>query len=357
MRARSPHHDDDRGVVLVLFAISVTMIFTLVALVLGSSLGYSAVRNAQNAVDAAAAAATTTLESVRQGTEGPAAVLATAVAVAEDNGATPGSVRCDVVTAHYAITRAENEVIGPCTAANVGSSSAAGIRISASDVRDVPFAAFVDQRTISATASATATIQPVRYASIRSPFLVCATAEGHGTPLLTPDPSGPGGWHVNHDAFGLDIQLWANGNEMRDGGRSCGAPNWHGLADTTVTRTVPSTDPDDPEDWWPIESGSKVGWIPEVLAGSEACDGVVRVGCKLLLPLCSTGDGNGINFRMYCPAMAVFEVTYAGDGPSPCSASTHAICGRMTTGGAPLRGRGVADTPQITDLTRVRLVE
>ena len=219
------HRRDERGVIIVLFAISITMMLTVAALVLGSSVGYTAVRKAQNAADAAAAAATATLERVQEGSEPASAVLATAIDVAEDNGATSGSVECSIVTARYAVDRSPAEILGPCTTANVASSSAAGVRVTAEDTRDVPFASFVDRQDLTARATAAATVQPIRELSIRSPFLVCATAPGHGTPLLAADASRAGGWRVNKAAIGNQIQIWANGNDMRDGGRSCGAPH------------------------------------------------------------------------------------------------------------------------------------
>lgn len=368
-RGRPSRQTDERGVVLLIFAMSISAMLVLAAFVLGGSLGYSAVRNAQNGADAAALAATSTLRDVKNGDASPSEVLADAISVAEDNGADPGSTTCEIVNGTYALSKSEADVIGPCTPATVRSLTAAGVRVTTGDTRAVPFGAFVDSDTITGDASATATAQPIRDA--RAPFMVCSapTATGHpALPLISaPGLSPP--FQLNSAAIGLSYVV--QGNEMTQGGRDCGngSSSWRGLVNSNAPFPIPASSPVDDSDWWQIETGNKNGPIPSMLAGSGSCSmpngevGDLQVGCKLLLPICTAGNGStGSNFRLYCVRVAQFEISYIGkvsSGTAPCHPSqrNNIVCADLVGPGTAAVGTGGADTPQADDVVVVRLVE
>lgn len=363
----APRRDD--GVVLLIFASFLSVMLVLGAFVLGGSLGYSAVRSAQNAADAAALAATNTLMEVKAGDAAPAEVLSTAVAVASDNGAEPSSVTCEVVNGTYALSKSEADVLGSCTTANVDAVSAAGIRVRTSDSRDVPFGAFVDSDTIAGDAIATATAQPLREG--RAPFMICSapTATGHPRLPLVGDLS------VNppyaFDAGAIGTSYVVQGNEMVADGRDCGngSTSWRGLVRTELTYEMPSTNPTVDSTWWQIETGNKNGALPSLLTGAGSCAmpngeiGDLAVGCRLLLPLCPKGNGaTGTNFRLYCVRMALFEVSYIGKvsvGTAPCHPTqrNNIVCADLIGPGTAAVGRGGASAPGANDVVVVRLVQ
>ena len=367
----------DRGITAVLFAISITALLAVASLVLGGSTGYTAVRSAQNAVDAASLAATSTLREVALDQVPAAEVEATAVSVAEDNGVTSGSVDCDVVTFRYAVDQSEHEVVGPCS----GSAwyvvddgdvelveDVAGVRVTASDRRDAPLGAFVESETITARAAAAATMQPVGRGGIAAPFMLCANADDHGVELLVDDPSLDPPYRISDAAIGIEFLLWSNGNGFGD--RNCGLSPWHGLVNTDHLYRVPS-DPEDPSSWWDINTGSRVGHIPRLLAGNESCviDGELDLknveegtfdDCVMALPLCVDTEGSGTNARFHCVRMATFKISYAGDGDaegSCVSINKKVVCGRLLPGGVGSGGQGSLEDIDPREMLLIKLVE
>lgn len=356
---------NDRGATAVMFAFAAAAMMAVAALVLGGSRGYSAVREAQNAADGAALAATSVLRAVHQGDAPASEVLATAVSVAEDNGATPGSVDCDIVAASYALTHLEADVVGPCNGSNETSPAAAGVRVRASDRKDVPFAAFVDQETISARAVAAATVQPVTEG--RAPFMVCTapTATGHPAPALVADATDPTGYSINTAAIGMSYVL--HGNAMKDGGRNCGAgsQSWRGFVSFSGTFAIPSPDPNDDSEWWEVKTGNANGHLSRVLTGDDACAGDVDqiVGCKIALPLCpKSNGGTGVGLKLYCVRLGAFEITYNqhSSGTPPCNGGSNAnglVCGTLVGAANASSGQGGAATPDPESVVVIKLVQ
>lgn len=366
---RPTHRRRDDGITVLVFAASASVLLVLGAFVLGGSLGYTAVREAQNSADAAALAATSTLRQVQTGSASPTEVLSTAVSVAADNGADASSVTCEVVTGAYARTGADADVIGACTSTNVQDPDAAGVRVTTGDTRAVPFGSFIGSDTITGDARASATAQPLRQG--KAPLMVCGapTATGHPAPPLVDDASLNPPYRLNPSAVGLSYVVW--GNEMKNGGRDCGngSSSWRGLIRADLTFEMPSPDPVDENGWWQIETGNKTGQVERLVAGNAACTlptgdiAELTVGCELLLPLCPKGNGQtGVNFRLYCSQMALFRVTYIGGesvGPAPCHSSekNNIVCADLVGSGVAAVGTGGADTPKTGDVVVVKLVE
>lgn len=364
------HRSGDRGVVVLFFAISVTAMLAVAALVLGGSVGYTAVRNAQTAADSAALAGASTIQShKRDWVATPAEdVLDTVRSVVEDNGAVLEPGGCDLVAAEYAISRADIDVIADCsllgTLAESDFAAVAGVRVAVGDTRDVPFGAFVEEQTITGKAVAAATIQPVSEG--RAPFMVCtaSTATGHPAQAVVPDASDPSGYSINTDAIGKEYLL--HGTQIKVGGRDCGNPSsdWRGLVAFGATFPIPSASPDSDLDWWAVKTGNSTGNLPRSLAGSGACRlgdqsvDSLAVGCRIAAPLCPKGNGASSGFRLYCVKMAAFEITHNGSGPGPCdSTATSIICGRFVGAAVATGGQGRAVTADPDGVAVIKLVQ
>ena len=363
-RRRSP---DDRGMVVVFFAICVTALLAVAGMVLGSSVGYTAVRNVQNAVDAGALAGAAELYDVRRGLGEAADVEETAVSLVVANGGAPGAVRCEVVAAEYALGRSEADVIGPCTEENVLADRAVGVRVTAAESRAVPFDAFVRQETITASARAAATVQPVR--TVNAPFMLCSapSATGHPALPLVADPA-TGAWSINADAIGKSYVVY--GIEVGADGRDCGAnsSNWRGLIPPEQDLLVPPASDVDDRDWIRIDDGNATGTLETHLDGAHACEGDVSTfqqGCRISLPLCPRGNGlTGTNFRLYCVKMGVFVITWSRPsgsiGPAPCHPKPQGnstICATFVVGGRATTGLGSAVTFDPEEVVVIKLVE
>lgn len=380
MTRRPSSRRDERGVTVVFFAISITAMLAMAALVLGGSNGYGAARNAQTAADAASMAATTKLRQASVADADPnltpdyAAVATTAHQVAVDNGADPASVECHVVTPYYAAATTdaarEAEVIGTCDGVNETSAAAGGIRVSVRETRDVPFGSFVNSDSITASARATSTVQALG-GWFHSPFMVCT--EGlHGVdPVVKIDPVPPSTtptWEVNTNAHGVEFLLWSHGNAFQS--RNCGESQWYGLVQEDGMFLIPS--PADPEEWWKIEPGGEVGQIPD-LAGTAGCAADEEselanlVGCEIPVPLCTetSPSHSGQNARLNCVAIGTFLITYFGNGNADGSCVTgevtgnkEVLCGRLLPdGGLAAGGQGQLGPARPNELAVIKLVE
>lgn len=368
---RALHHrrNGDRGIAVVFFAISVTAMLAVGALVLGGSIGYTAVRNAQTAADSAAVAGASAIREHKQNWSATSAddILKEITSVVESNGATLVDDGCQLVNGNYALSRSESDVIADCDKIedldDPEFKSVAGVRVTVGDRRDVPFSAFVDQDTITGTAVASATVQ--RYQDgLRAPFMLCSMADDHVVPLLEPAPDLDPPYRVNPAAVGQEFALWSNGNGFGD--RNCGRSAWHGLVNTDAEHEVPS-DPANASTWWDIDTGSRVGHLPRVLTGNDACtwaeDAITSsaVGCQLALPLCSGAEGTGTNTRLRCDRIATFEITFVGNSNSAGACidtkNKKTVCAKMISGGVALDGRGSTDPVDNNELSIVALVQ
>ncbi len=374
----------DRGVTVVFFALAISGILSVSALVLGGSVGYEAARNSQTAADAAALAGASALQNHKQDwiiTPADAVVNEVASVVA-DNGSTLEA--CDLVKAAYALTGAESDVVAPCDSLaflpDASFQSVAGVRVRVSETRDVAFSAFVDQDEITSTATAAATVQPVSRGW--APFMVCTspTASGHPAQAMLPDGTDPTGYRINSAAIGKTYVLW--GNQMKNQGRDCGNPSssWRGLVQLPADGyALPSTEatPGDDSNWWQADTGNKTGQLSQRMAGGSGCklangdspeDLMDQIGCEIAIPLCPRGNPDGgSNFRLFCVRMGVFRITHVGDAtaqltdpPSdtPCGVDkNNIICGQFVGAATAAGGQGVAEQPDRHGFAVIKLVE
>lgn len=381
-QSQLPTHDrsSDRGIAVVFFAISVTAMLAVGALVLGGSIGYTAVRNAQTAADSAALAGASTLREHQQDwVETPAGqVFETVRSVVESNGSSLAAGGCELITADRTSPLGSGVPVRCDELDGLEEDvfqQVAGVRVTVADTRDVPFAAFVDQDTITGGAVAAATIQPVVETELHAPFLLCTgPVTGEVSPLVT-SADDPTGYAINGTAIGRPYVLW--GNQIKYKGRNCGATSsdWRGLAEFGSTFTVPS--PPDKAQWWRTESGNKrdeVLTVPRNLASSGACDldgqgieGIAR-NCEIAVPLCPESDQSPSDFKLSCAKIGLFEISHigkddisaetVGDIETPCgNTNSNIICGWFRGGATMLNGRGAAGTAGVNDSVVVRLVE
>lgn len=384
MHRRRPSRRQDRGITVIFFAIALSGILAVSALVLGGSVGYEAARNAQTAADAAALAGTSALQNHKQSWDEDDGTTAEDVwneitTTVSDNGAELES--CDLVDAEYALTRAESDVIADCQQLaflpDADFQRVAGVRVEVTDTRDVALAAFVDQDTITSRGTAAATIQALSRG--KSPFMVCTSPDaiGHPAPALVADANAPHGWAINSAAIGKLYVLW--GNQIKNLGRDCGNPDsaWRGLVDLPADGyALPSTEATagDDSDWWAGDEGNKVGNLTNGVAGANACtfaDGEdpddIDVGCFMAVPLCTKGNADASDFRLYCVRMGLFQITHVGEATvvteeppeeTPCGQVTNnIICGRFVGAAAASGGRGVAEQPDRHGLAVIKLVQ
>lgn len=381
----------------VFFAISVTAMLAVGALVLGGSVGVSTSRNAQTAADSAALAGATALNEHKQNwTETSATDLVNEIrSVVEANG---GELEaCDLLQGSYGVDNAEAAVI-PGGCAGLGSvdeatfQSVAGVRVTVRETRDVPFGAFVDDEEITTTAVAAATIQPVIAAEGWSVFMLCTSpdAVGHPAQALIEDPDDPTGYSIRESARGKVYVLWGNEIKEHGSGRDCKNPSsdWRGLIRFDLTFPVPSPSKTDDAEWWQVETGNTTGNIdlsPNVL-GPDACElngddiDALVLGCKLAVPLCPfsneelpLGDGRSSDYRLFCPRMGVFTISHIGplatdlteeqqedaiDYETPCGQrKNNIICGILEEGAVARDGQGSAGAPDQFDYVVIKLVE
>lgn len=333
----------ERGATLITFALCLTAICIVIALVLGGSLGYSAERNSQTASDAAALAATSALRNVQTAGAATSTVEDAARATVEANGSdTFVEADCEIIDANLAF-------IATCGSATAGQmAGASGVRMNARDTRDVPFGEVAGQPTITGETGAAATIQPL--ASGNSPFMLCNPAPGHPTPVI--DASG----NIRPEAIGQEYVL--QGNPMKEAGRDCGNPasNWRGWVEFEETFAIPG--------FWGVESGNKNGHIDKQLVDSNACGGQGTdvndfVGCVLAVPICTYGnDTGGGNFEVYCVTFGSFEITHNGNGPSSCYAGNQKhICGEFLGAAVATGGQGGGGPADPNEVVVIKLVE
>lgn len=386
----------DRGVAVVFFAISVTAMLAVGALVLGGGIGYSTSRNAQTAADSAALAGATALNEHKQNwtTMLPGDLVKEIESVVKANG---GELEaCDLIQGSYGVDNAESAVIpGGCAGLPFLSEpvfqSVAGVRVKVRETRDVPFGAFVNEEEITTTAVAAATIQPFVSAESWSVFMLCTSpdAVGHPAQALVEDPNDPTGYSIRESARGKVYVLWGNEIKEHGSGRDCGNPSsdWRGLIQFDQTFPIPSPSTTDDSEWWAVEEGNTTGNIdvaPNVL-GPDACelDGEditaldMDPPCKLAIPLCPFSNkglpGGSADFRLYCPKMGVFTISHIEglattldaeqeqdliDYDSPCGKRTNnIICGILEESAVAREGQGSSAAPGKYDYVVIKLVE
>lgn len=179
-----PRERAERGVVVPLVAASMVAILLVATMVLDGSQAYPQRRSAQNAADAAAVAGAQGLDKARWFGGLPRIIYGRAWKVAAENGAS--RIDCTFIDG---IGNPVADASGntACTATTtVIPDAARGVRINAYVDRATTFAGIVGRDTVTAKATAAATVQKLK--STGSPFIVCANP----APSLAPPPGTTG---------------------------------------------------------------------------------------------------------------------------------------------------------------------
>jgi len=297
-RCANCRRTDDRGVTLVLFAISLVAMLTLAGLAVDGGRLFASRRQMQNASDAAAMAATRALDQYQTGqTSNAAAPYNAGLSHAQQDGAPTMTCRL--------LSFDRTTDLGACPTVATGTipKNAFAVRVTVETTEPTYFAQVAGMSEYSASATATAVVgKPVAGAG---PFLVCANAPGAVPPILVnANGSNPPTWVINNDAIGVDYEIYGNAIKQQGAGLDCGDPasNFRGLSEDD-TFAVPG--------WWETKNGNKTGPTKSLINSGNVCRGDdFGIGCLVVLPLCSKGSntpGNG--FQMYCVDLGLFEVS------------------------------------------------
>jgi hypothetical protein len=297
---------DDRGVALVIFALSLTAIVALAGLCVDGGRLYAARRQMQNAADASAMAAARALDRYQTGqSTHVTAVWNAAQSEASADGAAIGPyLTCRLLDFN-------RKDVGVCPTVSSVSipKAAAAVRVSTEVTQGTFFMQAGGLTDFTASASAVAVIgKPM---AGNAPFMVCANAPGVVPPIMT-NPSGanPPMWAINTQAIGTTYDVY--GNSIKKLGRDCGDPSsaFRGLVDdNSGPFSIPG--------WWAALTGNKTGPTKAMINSGDVCQGsfddtsssAFNDGCKVILPLCTKGNNKpGNAFQAYCIDLGVFQI-------------------------------------------------
>ena len=293
-------HRDDRGIALVIVALSIVALLATVGLAIDGSRAYSLRRQTQNAADAAALDATKVLSDIQTCTTSCAAtstIYSTARARAINNGAADPGLSSTTFCRYVDFGRGD---LGACPTSGHPAlpDGVAGVKVSVSQSETTFFMTIVGKSSYSAGVHATAEIGKPEVTDGIAPIMVCGNNASGGVPIMQFDTS-TGQYQVNPAARGLDYYVWGPQLHKVPGGDCLGA-QWKGLVatDHDVSYSLPGV--------WTDYNGTKAGPTRSMLNDPNACTTGFTPGCTLLLPLCPTVDPEGRG--LYCTDFGKFVV-------------------------------------------------
>jgi hypothetical protein len=293
---------DEGGFVLVVVLVAIVAIIAVAALVLDGGRAYAVRRHMQNAADSAAIAATSALDKVLFRGASPSSVDATARNELAANGAQiAGPLYGCAVIDQLGSELAGCEDTSPLTGwmSPLNFPRADGVRVNAAMTEPTAFGSMLGTPTVTAQASAAATIRPLVAGD--SPFLVCGNRDKGaqviaGQSLLVPDPARTPPWKINPLAVNLAVPFQLHGPHVP----ACGANSqaFKGLAGEAFT--VPR--------WMQTTTGVRAGPTRSLVASRDGCSSTNLDSCILLVPICVDGRGSGSSIELYCVAVGAFLV-------------------------------------------------
>jgi len=334
--------NSDRGVTLVIVAVSLVSLIAFSGLVLDGGNAYSQRRQMQNSADASALAGANALQRYRQNSSvGSKAIFDAAKAAASTNGAKPTTFACDLVRLNVS-----GQDIGttPCPQANGVTilPDTYKVRVRVDSDNATRFISIVGIDSFNARGTAAASVQKAVLTT--GPFMICgptATASGDNVPLLV---EVGGEWEWNPAAIGQIYNIW--GLEIRDDDQAgrCGVhdDSFRGLVNLNDQYQVPG--------WWPADPGEKGGTQPPSVVGGCTVGKVkdIPVGCEMALPVCVMGNGQtGSNLELYCVRIGRFVTTKSDNND---------IEGRFLGAGVATTGGG-GGIPDPDDVVVIKLIE
>lgn len=280
----------DDGAVLIFVALAMATLLIVAGLVVDGGAAYAQRRQMQNAADAAAMAGAAAIDDVRFNAAAPATVAARVQLIAERNGAE--SWDCAVIDSSA-------NALGACSDVTAaGSPLAQGVRVTPADVRDTVLGAFAGIDTITARASAAATIQPI--VGARAPFAVCSSGVAGKYDLLGPDNKVSAAKALARGKIAImGAQVYKNDGPCNAGGHNGSfkgeiEPDLLVVGDTLVGSSNPGNS------------------LPPYT--TVACPAPSSSSSCLLLPITVQTAGTGSNASMTVTDWAYFDVTTDGVG-------------------------------------------
>ena len=355
---------EESGIVLVLVALSLTVVVGMAALAIDLGTAYSSSRQMQNAADDAALAAARVLQcyEVTGNTASPlynpglaskyncptgasadtaAQVATTASQVAQsDNNAQLES--CEIISYYGSSpTPPYYNVVDPsCSDTGwYGSAAADGVFVTAQTTETTAFGRAVGTSSLSQLRQGAATVQQlIGVGPVSSIILVCAgfepgteqTDTNTGTKLpslVSYDPSTQQ-YELNDtlatsSSGGVYNGPVYNPNYTPSDGSGLGQPamllhnthvdtcnlssqGWKGIGNAA---TLPA--------WFQVTTGDRAGPTRVAIAGQAGCSASDLsqdpAGCVLALPICTDSNGSGgVNGELYCVAWGAFELLSSG---------------------------------------------
>ena len=328
---------DQHGFTIVIVALTMTLMVTITAIVIDLGSIYATHRQVQNAVDAAAMAASRQLAKGATG----GTILATAQTVAAANGADSSSVVCQIIantltpTPFPFLTSGGNPLTCAAYTNHTDYPTADGVWITASKTNNTFFGGVVNASTLSTSAVAAATAQPLR--SINAPlFAACGDDQepdvnatpAAKAPSLLLDTNGNPPDPTNNPSPALPLRINPNAiySASADRGRggpvyevegphatSCGAISSSNKGLLSAPVSVWGGSPPTSSAGWndQVSGGVKSGSVRPAVANQPGCDLSSSVGCVMLFPVCDSavGSGNGVNYR--CEFFGSFQLVKA----------------------------------------------
>lgn len=324
--------DDERGVTLVLFALLLTALLAISAIVVDLGQAYANRRQGQNGADAAAVAGTRWVAKYRWDVAPSVSDLVSTVSavVADNRGDTGADLHCWIV--NNAATPQALPLGNPIDVCQTPSASwanfwsatdstqqAQGVRVTVTKKQDTILAsAGMNIRSTTIRTSATATMQPVTSLGTPAPFILCSQPDALGIHFIL-DPDDPS--KILQSAIDAQLLIPFQSNKEEDT-PSCVKDKkntgFDGQLNQSETPTV----------GLPVDTDSGNGTLaysgPSVLGQQQnMCTsiekGVQQNGCYLVLPIADEAYGNGTHVTMIVKAFGVFRLY--GDGnmnTSPC---------------------------------------
>lgn len=283
----------ERGVTLITMALSMTALLGVASLSIDGGRMFSARRQAQNAADSAASAGAEALFAYQY-----AAVSGTTADTAGvANGVSDKLLQNSMTATGCSLVDAAGVVRSPCGGAtDADLRAASGVSAAATLTQRTSLAGVIGINRFSATATATAEVQPLVSAS--APFIVCGASDN--------------GWHILNNDGTLNVANAKNLGQIAVQGSNtvpnCGADSasFKGKAATGPPASIGGLE------GVTVGNGFRTG-IATSVAGLSPCPdlntGTIPAGgCGMVIPIASAAEGTGSSTQMLIANFAIFNV-------------------------------------------------
>jgi Flp pilus assembly protein TadG len=365
---------DQHGFTIVIVALTMTIMVTITAIVIDLGNTYATHRQVQNAVDAAAMAATRQLAKGATGVT----ILSTAQTVVGANGADSSSVVCKIIANTLTPTPFPfvTSYGDPLTCANYTNRTdyptADGVWISASKTTSTFFGGIVNAPTLSTSAVAAATAQPLRRVDVTL-FAVCGDDQQHdqnnlpnlAAPVLLDANGNPWDAATNpNPVLPMHTNSAAIYNRNADGGLggpvyqihgsqidNCGATSRSNKGLIISPVSVWGGSPPTGSGAYNNQAGTGVvaGPTRSSVANQSGCDLSSSVNCVMILPICDSATGTGTNTNYRCEYFGAFQLLTA-----TTNTDNVAFLGQAFPEAS--YGQGGTGTPQPNEIYIIKLV-